>query len=94
MMHNPTHPGQILREDVIEELGLTVTDAAQRLGIARVTLSRVLNTHAAISPDLAVRLELAGVSTARSWLALQSAFDLAQARKADHAGVQLLTAAA
>lgn len=93
MMHNPSHPDEILREDVIEELGLTVTDAAQRLGIARVALSRVLNAHAASSPDLEVRLELAGLSTARFWLAPQSAYGLAQARKAEHPGVQLLASA-
>lgn len=93
MMTNPAHPGEILREDVLRELGLTVTDVAARLGIARVTLSRVLHCHAAISPDLAVRLELAGVSTARAWLAMQSAYDLAQAMKTEHVGVQPLTEA-
>ncbi len=90
MMTDPSHPGEILREDVLEELGLTVTNAAERLGIARVTLSRVLHCHAAISPDLAVRLELAGVSTARAWLALQSAYDLSQARRNSHDDVQRL----
>lgn len=81
MMKNPSHPGEILREDVIEELGLTVTESARRLGMSRVALSRVLNGSAAISSDLAIRLELAGVSTARAWLALQTNYNLAQARK-------------
>ncbi len=78
MLHNPPHPGEILREDVIVKLGLSVTEVAGRLGMSRVALSRVLNGKAAISPDLALRLELAGVSTARAWLALQAQYDLAQ----------------
>ncbi len=76
-MNNPVHPGAILREDVIGELGLSVSEAASRLGVSRVTLSRVLNEHARVSPNLAIRLEAAGVSTARAWLALQTAHDLA-----------------
>lgn len=66
MMMNPPHPGELLREDVIAELGLTVKETADRLGMSRVALSRVLNGRAAISPDLALRLEMAGVSTARA----------------------------
>lgn len=81
-MSTPVHPGEILREDVLVELGLTVTTAAERLGVSRVSLSRVLNGRAAISPSLAIRLELAGVSTARAWLAMQAAYDLARARDA------------
>lgn len=81
MMKNPPHPGELLREDVIAELGLSVKEAASRLGMSRVALSRVLNGHAAISPDLALRLEMAGVSTAHAWLAMQTRYDLAQARK-------------
>ena len=56
-MKNPVHPGEILREDVLGELGLSVGDAAARLGVSRVTLSRVLHGHARLSPSLAVRLE-------------------------------------
>lgn len=82
MMNSPVHPGEILREDVLTALGLSVGEAAARLGIARVTLSRVLHGHARISPNLAVRLEESGVSTARAWLALQSAYDLAAERAA------------
>lgn len=77
MMHNPVHPGEVLREDVLAELGLGVGEAADRLGISRVALSRVLHGHARITPNLAVRLEAAGVSTARAWLAMQAAYDLA-----------------
>jgi len=79
-MRNPVHPGAILREDVLVELGLSVSEAAERLGVSRVTLSRVLHEHARISPNLAVRLEAAGVGTARAWLAMQSACDLAKER--------------
>lgn len=81
-MHSPVHPGEILAEDVLAELGLTVTHAAERLGISRVTLSRVLHGHSGISPNLALRLEQAGVGTARAWLALQTAYDLAAERAA------------
>jgi len=79
MMHNPPHPGEVLKEDVIAALGLSVTEAAERLAMSRVALSRVLNRKAGISPDLAVRLEQAGVSTARAWLAMQANYDLWQA---------------
>ncbi len=80
MMKNPPHPGTMLRHDVLDPLGLGVTEAARKLGISRVALSRVLNGHAGISPELAIRLEQAGVSTARFWIGLQSNFDLARAR--------------
>jgi len=76
MMHNPPHPGELLRDEVIEALDLSVTEAASRLAMSRVALSRVLNGKAAVSPDLAVRLEQAGVSTARAWLAMQTNYDL------------------
>ena len=79
-MKDPVHPGEILREDVFVELGLTVSDAAARLGVSRVTLSRVLHGHARLSPNLAVPLEQAGVGTARVWLAMQTAHDLAMER--------------
>lgn len=81
-MKHPVHPGAILREDVLAGLGISVSEAAERLGVARVTLSRVINEHARISPNLALRLEAAGVSTARAWLAMQTACDLAQERAA------------
>ena len=80
MMKNPPHPGAILGEDVLAELGLTVGEAAARLGVSRVTLSRVIHGHAGVSPNLAVRLERAGVGTARAWLAMQSNYDLARVR--------------
>lgn len=81
MMHTPSHPGSIIRHDVLEPLNLSVAEAARRLGVSSTTLSRVLNGKAAISPDLALRLEMAGVSTARSWLAVQTDYELWQAKQ-------------
>lgn len=85
-MHNPPHPGETLREDVLPALGLTVTDAATQLGVTRAALSRVLNGRAAISPEMALRLERwLGVDRggrANVWLAMQSAHDLWRARRA------------
>ena len=82
-MFNPPHPGLTLRDDVLPALGLTVTQAAQQLGVSRVALSRVLNSRAAISPEMALRLEawlgIARGGEARLWLAEQSAYDLWQA---------------
>lgn len=93
-IQQPVHPGEVLRHDVIAELGLTVGDAARRLGTSRVNLSRVLHGHARITPNLAIRLEAAGASTARAWLAMQTAYDLAQARQAGTPDVRPLGPAA
>ena len=90
MMKFPVHPGELLREEVIAALQLSVTDAAERLGMSRVALSRVLNGRAGVSPDLALRLERAGVSTARAWRAMQSNYDLAQAMKREQPPVRPL----
>ena len=82
-MFNPPHPGLTLRDDVLPALGLTVTTAAEQLGVARVTLSRVLNGHAAISPEMALRLEAwlgrDRGGDARLWLGQQTAYDMWQA---------------
>ena len=82
-MFNPPHPGLTLRDDVLPALGLKVTEAAQQLGVSRVALSRVLNGRAAISPEMALRIEAwLGVERggeARLWLAEQSAYDMWQA---------------
>ncbi len=80
-MYDPPHPGRSIQMTCLEPLGLSVTDAAKGLGVARHTLSRVLNGHAAISPEMAIRLEKAGWSNAEFWLRLQAAYDLAQARE-------------
>ena len=82
-MKNPPHPGRSVRENCLDPLGLSVTEAADVLGVARHTLSRVLNGHSAISPDMAIRLEKAGWSSADFWLNRQTAYDLAQARKGE-----------
>ncbi|MDE2801372.1 MAG: HigA family addiction module antitoxin [Chloroflexota bacterium] len=82
-MKNPPHPGRSVKENCLGPLGLSVTEAADVLGVARHTLSRVLNGHAGISPDMAIRLEKAGWSSADFWLARQTAYDLAQARKGE-----------
>ncbi len=76
MIHTHPHPGEILRETVFEPLEISVTEAAERLAMSRVALSRVLNGKAGVSPDLALRLEKAGVSTARFWINLQANHDL------------------
>ena len=80
-MSNPPHPGLSIRQNCLEPLDLNVTDAARVLGVARHTLSRVLNGHAAISPEMAIRLEKAGWSNAEFWLRRQTTYDLVQARK-------------
>jgi addiction module HigA family antidote len=75
-MHNPPHPGELLRELCIEPLGLSVTEAAEGLGVSRKTLSAVLNGRAGISPEMALRLSIAFDTTAESWLNQQTQFDL------------------
>ena len=84
-MHNPPHPGETLREDVLPALGLTVTGAAAQLGVTRAALSRVLNGRAAVSPEMALRLEnWLGVENggrADLWIAEQACYDLWQARR-------------
>lgn len=85
-IHNPPHPGETLREDVLPALGLTVTEAAAQLGVTRPALSRVLNGRAAMSPEMALRLEgWLGVENggkADLWVTQQAAYDLWQARQA------------
>ncbi len=80
-MYNPPHPGETLKEDVLPALGLTVTEAAEQLGVARVTLSRMINGHAAISADMAIRLAQWLGGSAEVWLRLQLQYDLWHAEK-------------
>lgn len=94
VMKTPLHPGELLREDVLLPLGLEITEAAYRLGISRASLSRVLDGHAGISPDLAVRLERAKVSTARFWMTLQANYELSRAEQRKQPDVIPLQAAA
>ena len=80
-MHNPPHPGEILRDLCLGPLALSVTDAAKALGVSRKTLSAVLNGRAGISPEMAVRLSIAFDTTAESWLNQQVQYDLWLAEK-------------
>ncbi|HWH86347.1 MAG TPA: HigA family addiction module antitoxin [Pseudomonas sp.] len=92
-VHHPSHPGEILREDVLPALELTVTALAAHLGYSRGQLSAILNGHAPIRADLAVRLEQAGLSTARQWLAMQAARDIWEAEHRDHPQIARLQVA-
>ena len=80
-MKNPPHPGRSIKDACLEPLELSVTEGAKVLGVTRHTLSRVINGQSGISPDMAIRLEKAGWSNADHWLRLQTAYELAQARK-------------
>ena len=81
LMHNPPHPGAILRELYLEPLGLSVTEAAQALGVSRKTLSSLLNGRAGVSPEMAIRLSIAFGTSAESWMNQQAVFDLSQAER-------------
>lgn len=91
-MFNPPHPGETLREDVLPALEMTVTAAAEQLGVTRAALSRVLNGRAAISPEMALRIEgwlgIENGGRADIWLAQQAAYDLWKARAAGAPAVQ------
>ena len=94
-MHDPPHPGLSIRHDCLEPVGLTVTDAAQKLGVSRQQLSDLVNGHAGISPEMAIRLDKAFGGGAETWLRLQAAYDLAEAmRHADKIKVERLYRAA
>ena len=82
-MKNPPHPGLSIMENCLRPLELNVSQAARILGVARHTLSRVLHGHAAVSPEMALRLEKAGWSNAEFWLRRQTSYDLAQARRTE-----------
>ena len=80
-MHSPPHPGEIVKYECLEPLGLTVTRAAEGLGITRQALSNLLNEKSGMSVDMALRLSQAFGSTPETWLRLQMAYDLWQARE-------------
>ena len=82
-MKNPPHPGRSIKQNCLDPLDLNVTEAARVLGVARHTLSRVLNGHASVSPEMAIRLEKAGWSNAEFWLRRQTSYNLAQARMSE-----------
>ena len=81
MMYNPPHPGEVLSDLCLQPLGLSVTRAAKALGIARKTLSQLVNGHIGVSPTMAIRLALATDTTAESWLNMQTAYELWQAKQ-------------
>ena len=76
LMHNPPHPGEVIRELCLDPLDLSVTKAAKALGVSRKTLSGILNGRAGISPEMAIRLSIAFDTTAESWLNQQTQYDL------------------
>ena len=83
LMKNPPHPGLSVKHDCLEPLGLSVTEGAMVLGVTRKTLSQLTNGQSGISPEMAIRLDKAFGGGADTWLRLQAAYDLAQARKAE-----------
>ena len=92
-MHNPPHPGEIVRHECLEPLGLTVTRAANGLGVTRQALSDLVNGKAGVSVEMAIRLSKAFGSTPRTWLGMQTAYDLWQAReRAEHIEVERFAA--
>lgn len=80
-IHNPPHPGRLVRRTLIDGTGLTITDAAKALGVGRVTLSNVVNEHTGISPEMAVRLSIALNTSSEMWMNMQSSYDLWQAQQ-------------
>jgi addiction module HigA family antidote len=91
-MKNPPHPGLSVRHDCLEPLGLSVTEAARKLGVSRKQLSDIVNCRSGISPEMAIRLDKAFGGGAETWLRVQAAYDLAQAlRHADQIKVERLT---
>jgi addiction module HigA family antidote len=94
-MKNPPHPGLSVRHDCLEPLGLSVTDAAKKLGVSRKQFSDVLNGHSGISAEMAIRLDKAFGGGAETWFRLQAAYDLARAmKKAKEIKVERITRAA
>ena len=80
-MKNPPHPGRIVRQECIQPLGITVTEAARALGVTRQALNNVVNLKSGISPEMAIRLSKAFGSSLEVWLGMQMAYDLAQLEK-------------
>jgi addiction module HigA family antidote len=94
-MKNPPHPGLSVRHDCLEPLGLSVTDAARKLGVSRKQLSDIVNGRSGISPEMAIRLDKAFGGSAETWFRLQAAYDLAQAMQhADRIKVARISKAA
>jgi len=88
IQRKPTHPGEILREDVVKPLGLTVTEAAKRLGVTRKTLSALLNCKASLSPEMAIKIAKATETSPESWFNMQSKLDLWKASQHNYKVVE------
>jgi addiction module HigA family antidote len=80
-MNSPVHPGSLIREDCLEALSLTVSAAAEQLGVTRQTLSNLVNEKSALTPEMSIRLEKLGWGRAGAWIRLQANYDLAQVRR-------------
>ncbi|MEX2535216.1 MAG: HigA family addiction module antitoxin [Trueperaceae bacterium] len=90
-MYNPPHPGELLKEECLKPLGLTITEAAQGLGVSRKTLSAIVNGRQGISAEVAIRLAKAFDTSVEMWLSMQQAYDVWQAKEhADLSGVAVL----
>ena len=89
-MYTPPHPGEVLRDTVLADRRISVTEFAEKLGVSRVALSRVVNARAAVSADMALRLAAALGGSAESWLQMQAAYDLWRAAKERRVNVQPL----
>jgi len=93
-MHNPPHPGEVLRDTVLGEAGLSVSEFARKLGVSRVALSRIVNARAAVSADMALRLAAALGGSAESWLRMQVSYDLWRASRKPRPKIELIKLAA
>ena len=81
LMHNPPHPGLIIKRMLIESAGYSISNAAKALGVGRVTLSKLINGRSGISPEMAVRLSIALSTSSEMWINMQGMYDLWQAEK-------------
>ncbi|MBI4690266.1 MAG: HigA family addiction module antidote protein [Nitrospirae bacterium] len=77
-MYKPAHPGEVIKELWLEPLGLTLTETAKRLGVTRKTISKIINGHGSITPEMALRLEIVFGASAQSWMNMQTIYDLMQ----------------
>lgn len=94
MMHNPPHPGEVLKDGVFTGTDITIADFANRIGVTRVTLSRILGGKTAVSPDMALRLSAALGGSAETWLHMQANYDLWQAQQKPRPMIEQLRIAA
>jgi addiction module HigA family antidote len=78
VMHSPAHPGEILKELWLDPMGMTLTEAADRLGVTRKTVSKIINKRGAVTPEMSLRLEIVFGTSAQAWLNMQAAYDLWQ----------------